>query len=62
MQAGPCISVGVQLEKAEVDPTSGPTWRLSHFADGLAPLVAAEADRALGGHERAARLVELEDL
>ena len=30
MQVGPCISVGIQLEKTEVGPTSGPTWRLSH--------------------------------
>jgi hypothetical protein len=30
MQVGPCIPVGVQLERAEVGPTSGPTWRLSH--------------------------------
>jgi hypothetical protein len=31
-QAGPCIPVGIQLEKAEVGPTSGPTRRgaLSH--------------------------------
>ena len=31
MQVGPCISVGIQLEKAEVGPASGPTWHLSHF-------------------------------
>ena len=30
-QAGPCIPVAIQLEKAEVGPTSGPTRRLSHF-------------------------------
>ena len=30
MQAGPCIRVGVQLQKAEVGPSSGSTWRLSH--------------------------------
>ena len=30
IQVGPCISVGTQLNKAEVGPTSGPTWRLSH--------------------------------
>jgi hypothetical protein len=30
MQVGPCIPVGNQLEKAEVGPTSGPTWRLSY--------------------------------
>jgi hypothetical protein len=31
MRVGPCIPVGIQLEKVEVGPTSGPTWRLSHF-------------------------------
>ena len=30
MEVGPCIPVGAQLERAEVGPTSGPTWRLSH--------------------------------
>ena len=30
LQVGPCIPVGTQLEKAEVGPASGPTWRLSH--------------------------------
>ena len=30
VQVGPCIPVRVQLEKADVGPTSGPTWRLSH--------------------------------
>ena len=30
MQVGPCISVGTQLLRAAVGPTSGPTWRLSH--------------------------------
>ena len=25
------IPVGIQLRKAEVGPTSGPTWRLSHL-------------------------------
>jgi hypothetical protein len=30
MQVGPCIPVETQLQKAEVGPTSGPTWRLSH--------------------------------
>jgi hypothetical protein len=34
MQAGSCIPVGIQLEKAQVGPTSGPTWRLSHFEVG----------------------------
>jgi hypothetical protein len=31
MQVGPCILVGgIQLRKAEVGPTSGPTWHISH--------------------------------
>jgi hypothetical protein len=30
MQVGPCIPMGIQLQKAEVGPTSGPTWRLFH--------------------------------
>jgi len=34
MQVGPCIPVGLQLEKAEVGPTSGPTRRLSHLERG----------------------------
>jgi hypothetical protein len=29
MQVGPCIPVGMQLEKAEVGPTSGPTANLA---------------------------------
>jgi hypothetical protein len=32
MQVGPRIPVEMQLEKAAVGPTSGPTWRLSHFS------------------------------
>ena len=40
MQVGPCIPVGIQLEKAAVGPTSGPTWRLSHLV-----LVHARADQ-----------------
>jgi hypothetical protein len=31
-QAGPCIPVGMQLQKAEVGPMSGPIWCLSHLA------------------------------
>ena len=31
MRVGPYISVGIQTEKAEVGPTSGPTWRLSYL-------------------------------
>jgi hypothetical protein len=34
MAIGPCIPVGVQPQKAEVGPTSGPTWRFSHCAGG----------------------------
>ena len=30
MQVGPCITVGVQLQRAGVGPTFGPTRRLSH--------------------------------
>ena len=35
MQVVPCIPVGIQLEEAEVGPTSGPTWCLSHFGTEL---------------------------
>ena len=31
MQVGPCIPVGIQLQKTAVNPTSGPTRRLSHL-------------------------------
>jgi hypothetical protein len=31
MQVDPCILVETQLEKAAVDPTSGPTWYLSLY-------------------------------
>jgi hypothetical protein len=31
MEVGPRIPAGIQLFKAEVGPTSGPTWRLSHL-------------------------------
>ena len=33
MRVGPCIPTGVQLQNAEGGPTSGPTWRLSHYTD-----------------------------
>ena len=33
MKVGPCIPVGMQLYKAEVGQTSGPTWHLSHLGD-----------------------------
>ena len=32
MQVGTCVPVGMQLQKAEVGQTSGPTWSLSHLA------------------------------
>jgi hypothetical protein len=35
MRVGPYIPVGIQTEKAEVGPTSGPTWRLSHLTGAL---------------------------
>ena len=35
MQVGPRIPAGLQLEKAEVGPTSRPTWRLSHFGSAV---------------------------
>ena len=31
MQVGPRIHVGIQLARAEVCPTSGPAWCISHF-------------------------------
>jgi hypothetical protein len=40
LRVGPCIPVGIQLEKTEAGPTSGPTWHLSHLATwrrGAAP-------------------------
>ena len=36
LQAGLCIPVGIQLEMAEVGPTSGPTRRLSHLGTSTA--------------------------
>ena len=35
-QGGPCIPVGMQLRKAGVGPTSGPTRRLPHLQVGAA--------------------------
>ena len=43
MVGGPCITVGIQLQKAEVGPTSGPTWRLSHFRAGALAVPRAAA-------------------
>ena len=34
MQLGPWIPVGIQLQKAALGPTSGPTLRVSHSAGG----------------------------
>jgi hypothetical protein len=31
IQVGPCIPAGKQLQRAEVGPTSGPTWHISHL-------------------------------
>ena len=36
-QVGPCIPVGIQLYRADVGPTSGPTRCLSHFRRGGEP-------------------------
>ena len=47
MQADPCIPVGLHLQKADVDPTSGPTGRLSHLdleRPVLVPVRRAEAE------------------
>ena len=36
IQVGPCIYMGILVQKAEIGPTSGPTRHLSHFvADQL---------------------------
>jgi len=35
MQVGPCIPVGIQLQKVGVGPSFGPTWRLSHLPIGV---------------------------
>jgi hypothetical protein len=43
LKVGPCISVVIQLFEAEVGPTSGPTWCLSHLQREAA--MQAEADR-----------------
>jgi hypothetical protein len=46
MPVGPCIPAGIQLEKAELGPTSGPTWRLSRLMGGSAR--AASVGRVCG--------------
>jgi hypothetical protein len=47
MQVDPYTTVGTQLEKAEVGPTSGPTWRLSHLLEARAGPIAREPARRL---------------
>ena len=54
MRVGPRTPVGVQLEKAEVGPTSGPTRWLSH----LVAVVAVPAAVAALAAARAAAAVE----
>ena len=49
MRVGPCIPVGVQLEKAGVGPISGPTWRLSHLGALALLRVAGAVLPARGG-------------
>jgi hypothetical protein len=46
MEVGPCIPVGIQLQRAEVGPTSGPTWRLSHLVvqDAREPVAPLEVE------------------
>jgi hypothetical protein len=48
MQVGPRIPVGAQLEKAEVGPSSGPTWRPPHLR-ARRPAAAAACPRAGAG-------------
>ena len=48
MQVGPCIPVGMQLETAEVGPTSGPTWHLSHCEARAEALNPADGLRGRG--------------
>ena len=47
MQVGPHIPVGIQLQKAEVGPASGPTWLLSHFGQVVDPGLAQAVGAAL---------------
>ena len=55
MQVGPCIPVKILLEKAEVGPTSGPTWRRSHLGGQV---VAEVVDRRQGKHTVEAPVAE----
>ena len=59
MQVVPGIPVGIQLEKAEVDPSSGPTWRRSHFGVERDEL---GLDDAAGEHRVLALLEQRRDL
>jgi hypothetical protein len=49
MQVGPCIPVGVHLQKAEAGPTSEPTRRLPSHLDDVV------AERVLDQRQRVAR-------
>ena len=49
IQVGQCIPVGIQIYTAEVGPTSGPTWRLSHLRQAVVGLVAAGDYRKAAG-------------
>jgi hypothetical protein len=50
IQVGPCVAVGIQLQRAEVGPTSGPTWRLSHLLrPSRRPVRDLDADCAVNG-------------
>jgi hypothetical protein len=54
MHVGPCIPMRIQLEKAEVGPTSGPVGRLSHSGRHThAPLSAIATMQALRATMRA---------
>jgi hypothetical protein len=49
MRVGTCIRVGIRLEKAEVGPTSGPTWRLSHLQTSATVTLCRNGEAALLG-------------
>ena len=57
MEVGLCIPGGIQLEKAEVGPTSGPTWRLSHLA--RVQRDRRPADEGLPGRQRQIDIVHV---
>jgi hypothetical protein len=54
MHVGPCTPVGTRLEKAGVDPSSGPTWHRSH----LRLLLLELGERGVEGAEQARRRLE----